>query len=155
WKGWSLAAGYEHQQTFGGYLPDGTPTGGDRRDVVHVGSEYVKPDKLKASATVEVRFDDGNHNQPSAVQPKYEQLVTDDPRGVTPSGTFPDHGGVAPGAPLVIPPGERLQIVGSAAADWKWTEDQTFLARFRIAHTQDVTNEGHPDLPSSVPSSFL
>lgn len=151
-KGWNIAAGYEHQQTFGGYLPDGTPTGENLRDVLHLGTEYVKRDRFKLSATLEFRFDDGLHGQPGSIEPKYQDLVEEDRRGVTPPGTYPDHGGT-PGAPLVIPPGERLQIVATAAADWKWNEDQTFLARFRLAHTENLTNHGR-DLPDGVDTTF-
>jgi hypothetical protein len=158
-RGWNVSAGYEHQQTFGGYLPDGTPTGENRRDVVHLGSEFVRPRKLKLSGTFEVRLEDGFHDQGigHAVDPKYEDLVDQDPRGVTPPNTFPDHGGTAPGAPLVVTPGERVQLIGTAAADWKWTQDQTFLLRFKIAHTEDTTNEdrdGVPPLPAGVPPTF-
>src|SRR5687767_5661276 len=124
-KGWNIAAGFEHQQTFGGHLPDGTPVGGAQRDVLHLGTEFVKPRTFKISAAVEARFDDGFHDSgpfnSNAVLPKFEDLIKQDPRNVTPSGTYPDHGGTAPGSPLVIPPGERVQIVAGAAADWMWT----------------------------------
>jgi hypothetical protein len=152
-RGWNIAAGYEHQQTFGGYLPDGTPTGENIRDVLHLGTEFVKRETLKAAATFELRFDDGMHGQPGSVEPKYEDLIKDDPRGVAPTGTYPDHGGTAPGAPLVMTPGESLQVVTGAAVDWAWTRDQTFLARFRLSHTEDTTNHDR-DLPEGVPSSF-
>jgi hypothetical protein len=138
--GWNVAAGFEHQQTFGGFLPDGTPTGQNQRDVVHVGTEYLKRDTLKASASVEVRFDDGMHGQPTSVPHSFEPLVKSDPRLVAPPGTYPDHGGTAPGAPLILVPGEKLQLVAGAAGDWIWNRDLTFLGRFQLGQTWDITD---------------
>lgn len=152
-KGFSLALGYEHQQTFGGYLPDGTPTGENLRDVLHAAAEYLRGDRLRVTSAVEVRFDDGMHGQPGSVDPRYEGLVREDPRGIA-TGAFPDHGGTAPGAPLVLPPGEKLQVVSATAADWKWSDDLTFLGRFRVSHTEDLTNHGRM-LPDGVVSSFI
>jgi uncharacterized repeat protein (TIGR01451 family) len=132
-RGWNLAGGYEHQQVFNAHLPDGTAIGDGRRDVLHLGTEYLRLDLIKASASVEVRFDDGIGGGAAGVS---DGLVAQDPRPVAPPGTFPDHGGPAPGAPLILPPGKRTQIVAAAGADWKWTGDQTFLVRFRLADTR-------------------
>jgi hypothetical protein len=38
-------------------------------------------------------------------------------------------------------PGTRRQVVAGAAAEWKWTQDQTFLARFRIADSRDTGSD--------------
>jgi hypothetical protein len=158
-RDWTVFAGYEHQQTFAGYLPDGTPTGENLRDVVHVGSEYLRSSVLKASAALELRFDDGVHGQglgpDAAVAPRYEDLLKMDPRPVAPPGTYPEHGGTAPGTPLTLTPGKSLQVVVGAGLDWKWTRDLTFLGRFHLSHTEDTTNQGREELPAGVPSTFL
>ena len=154
-RGWNIAAGFEHQQTFGGALPDGTPTGKSTRDVLHLGSEVLHADSWKASTTLELRFDEGLGG---SIDPRYGDLIKQDPRGVTPPGTFPDHGGTAPGAPLVIPAGRRLQVVATAAGDWKWSEDLTFLGRFRLSHTERLAEDANaisPATSSSTDARFI
>jgi uncharacterized repeat protein (TIGR01451 family) len=144
-RGLSIAGGFEHQQVFGASLPDGTAAGDSTRDVIHLGVEWLRPDKWKASASVEVRYDQGLANGvPSALT---------DPRPSAPPGTFADHGGTAPGAPLTIPGGERLQIVASTGGSWTWSDDLTFLGRFRLAHTEDLTNRDAMNLPGGVSST--
>lgn len=131
-RGLGLTAGFEHQETRGGYLPDGTPTGESRRDVVSVGAEYVRPARFKASAVVEARFDEGVAD----IDPAYGPLVAADARQTSPPGTYPDHGGVAPGTPLAILPGQSRQLVGRAACDVRLAADHTFLLRLNAADTR-------------------
>jgi hypothetical protein len=85
-----------------------------RRDVLRGGAELLGQ-AVKATAQVELRLDDG---------------------GVGPALPVP-----ATGSPLTIAPGTRRQIVAGAAAEWKWTADQTFLARFRIADSHDTGSD--------------
>ncbi len=121
--------GYEHQQTFGGFLPDGTPIGNNLRNVVAGAADYTYADAFKLAAQAEVRFEQGIHDE------VYDALVRDDPRLAADPGGFPDHGGVAPGAPLVLPPGERVQFVLGLGGDWKIAQDLTLFARGRWSRT--------------------
>lgn len=104
-QGLRLAAGYEHQEI-------DVAAAHQKRDVVHGSVELLVPERLKASASIELRLDDADGE------------VTDDE-------------GPVPGAPLVLPPGQRRQIVATAGADWKLTSDHTFLGRFRLGDTRD------------------
>src|SRR5262249_11298829 len=79
--------------------------------VVRAGAELLRA-SVKASATVELRFDDG---------------------GAGPATPLP-----ATGSPLVLPPGSRRQLIAGAAAEGKWTPDQTFLAPLRLGGTTDT-----------------
>jgi len=56
--GFSVGGGYEHQQTFGGALPDGTPIGDQQRDVLSFLYEFLKFDHFKLAGRFELRFDD-------------------------------------------------------------------------------------------------
>jgi hypothetical protein len=56
-RGVRLGLGYEHQQVFGGFTPEGEPVGNNLRDLVHASAEYVRADLLKAGARVELRWD--------------------------------------------------------------------------------------------------
>jgi uncharacterized repeat protein (TIGR01451 family) len=56
--GFSVGGGYEHQQTFGGALPDGTPLGDQQRDVLSFLYEFLKFDRFKLAGRFEMRFDD-------------------------------------------------------------------------------------------------
>jgi len=127
-RGLSIGAGIEHQQIFGGALPDGTPVGNAQRNVLHGSAEYTYRDRLKTSAGVELGFDDG-------LNAGLADLVSRDPRAVGGVDSYPDHGGVAPGAPLVVPPVDRIQVVTGAGAAWKATDNHTILGRLRLAHT--------------------
>ena len=60
WRGLAFAGGYEHQQIFGGHLPDGTPTGDSQRDVVNIGFEVTRFRRLKLSTQAELRYDNGS-----------------------------------------------------------------------------------------------
>ena len=115
--GLRLDAGYQHQASSSAVLPDGRAAGDQQRDVVHGAVEWLRPEELKATASIEVRFD---------------QSTTEIPLSDL------DVGGPLPQVPLVLPPGERSQIVAGAAVDWTWTRDQTFLLRFRLASTRDT-----------------
>ncbi len=127
-RGLRIGAGIEHQQIFGGALPDGTPVGNAQRNVLHGSAEYTFHDRLKTSASVELRFDDG-------LDTGLADLVSRDPRPVGGAGDYPDHGGVAPGAPVALAPVDRIQIVAGAGAGWKATENHTILGRVRLSHT--------------------
>jgi hypothetical protein len=130
-----LNIGYEHQQSFGGFLPDGTPAGKNLRDVIHTGADVLVGDTFRAATQLELRFDDGVRGD------GIESLITDDPRGVG-AGVFPDHGGTAPGSPLVLQPGEQVQVVGGIGADWKWNPDATVFGRLRVSNTSADDDSG-------------
>src|SRR5262249_27554997 len=130
--GLGLTAGCEHQEVRGGHRPDGTPTGESRRDVVSLGAQYVRAARFKASAVVEARFDKGVAD----IDPAYGPLVAADARETSPPGTYPDHGGVAPGAPLAILPGESRQLIGRAACDFRLADGHTLLLRLSAADTR-------------------
>ena len=133
--GFAAAVGFEHQQLFGGFLPDGTPIGDNQRNVAFVGAEYTRKRTVKASIHFELRLDNG-------LDPtQFDNLVDDDPR---PDGTgfYPDHGGTSPGAPLALPSGDTRQLLGTAAIAWKWHLDHTALARVRASTTQADNSGG-------------
>ena len=120
-----LSTGLEHQQVFGGFLPDGTPIGNNQRNVIHAGADYVRPDQLKVRARVELRAD-ANDGSPLALQ---------DGRRTADPGGFADHGAANPGAIAALPVGERWQVVAGLAIDGTLTADHTLFGRLRGSHT--------------------
>lgn len=128
-RGLRVSVGFEHQQVFGGFLPDGTPIGDNQRNVVYGGVDFTRIENLKAAATIELRVDN------AAAIASIDDLIRDDPRSVADPGDFGEHGGVAPGSPLVLAPGERIQIVGGLGANYAINADHTALARFRFGHS--------------------
>ncbi len=124
-----VGLGYEHQQIFGGFLPDGTPVGNNQRNVGYAAAE-LKRKRLRATAHVELRLDNGLKGDALA------NLIASDPRrSVGEVSSFADHGGVGPGAPLILTEGDLLQVVGSLGAAYKANRDHTGLARLRVSHT--------------------
>jgi uncharacterized repeat protein (TIGR01451 family) len=141
WRGISFTGGYEHQQVFGGRLPDGTPTGDSQRDVAHVGFEYIRPRSLKLSTRAELRYDNaagvagivaGTGSQASAANV--------DTRAGLGQGNYGDRI-TLPGSQLLLTPGERWQIVSRTAASWAATRDLTLLARVNFYHTLNRTTD--------------
>ncbi|MCC6998242.1 MAG: DUF11 domain-containing protein [Deltaproteobacteria bacterium] len=124
---------FEHQQTFGSSLPDGTALGDQSRDMLSLGWELKYP-RLKAGGRAEMRLDDG------AGPVVVGTSALEDPRL---SGTYADRSPQV-GAPLVLPDGERLQLLSTNAATFQWSEDLSFLARFNLSRTtlEDAT-EAH------------
>lgn len=119
---------YEHQMTTGGFLPDGTPVGENQRDVVRGGLDLGLGGEVIAGLVAEVRRDRGLRG--SNIE---GELVESDPR-VLGSG-FADHGGVAPGSPLILPAGTATQLVGSAGLTWRAEEGVSLFGRARGAVT--------------------
>jgi uncharacterized repeat protein (TIGR01451 family) len=141
WRGISFTGGYEHQQVFGGRLPDGTPTGDSQRDVAHVGFEYIRPKSLKLSTRAELRYDNaagvagivaGSGSQANAANV--------DSRAGLGRGHYGDRI-TTPGSQLLLTPGERWQIVSRTAASWAATRDLTLLARVNFYHTLNRTTD--------------
>jgi hypothetical protein len=62
-------------------------------------------------------------------------LIARDPRPSATEPGFVDHGGTAPGAPVILSEGDLLQFVGSLGAAYKASRDHTGLARLRMSHT--------------------
>ncbi len=121
-----LGAGYEHQQAFGGFLPDGTAIGDAQRNVGHTSLSYVASKTFRFGAQVELRLDHGDSG--AGVDPG---VLGDDPREGQLPGGFAEHDGVAPGAALVIAPGEQMQLLGGVGAEWRLHDQHTWLARAR------------------------
>jgi hypothetical protein len=141
WRGISFAGGYEHQQVFGGSLPDGTPTGDSQRDVTHVGFEYIRPRTLKLSTRAELRYDNGAGV--AGLGPGTQGQVTAanvDSRAGLGQGYYGDRI-VLPGTQLLLTPGERWQVVTRTAASWAATRDLTLLARVNYYYTYNKTND--------------
>lgn len=126
--GLQVATGYEHQRVLGGFLPDGTPIGSNQRDVAHAGFTLSRPEGLDARVHLEVRRDSGEERG-------VEDIAIRDPRPEAPSGTLADHGGVTPGAPLILTPGEHWQVAGGFALTWKIGQDHTLLSRASAGQT--------------------
>jgi uncharacterized repeat protein (TIGR01451 family) len=139
WRGLSFTGGYEHQQIFGGHLPDGTPTGNAQRDVVHVGVELTRFRKLKLSTHAELRYDNGAGvmglmpGQPSTVV-----APNVDTRPGLGAGSYADRL-VTPGSQLMLSPGERWQIVSRTGISWAATRDITLLGRANLYRTYNRT----------------
>src|SRR6185436_9150359 len=49
--------------------------------------------------------------------------------------------------------GRALQVVATAAGDWKWSEDLTFLGRFRLAHTEQLAEDATATTPATSSST--
>lgn len=117
--------GFEHQQAFGGYLPDGTSIGDAQRNAVHSSMSYRRKN-FRVAAQLELRLDHGDEGR--SVD---EDVLGEDSReGVAPGG-FADHGGVAPGAALVIAPGAGTQWVGGVVGEWRVRDAHSWLGRAR------------------------
>jgi uncharacterized repeat protein (TIGR01451 family) len=115
---------YEHQATTGGFLPDGTPIGENQRDLVRGGVDLRLGDEVVAGAIAEIRRDRGLRGRDID-----GALAESDPRVL--GGGFADHGGVAPGAPLILPAGTATQLAGSAGLTWRAAEGTTLFGRAR------------------------
>jgi hypothetical protein len=143
-RGARVSAGFEHQQVVGGHLPDGTAVGKAQRNVVHGGAEYTLPETLKAAIHLEVRFDSGS---------EVHDLALQDSRPIASPGVFADHGGPVPA--LVLPGGDRQQIVAGAGIDWKWARDHTFLGRFRASQTTTAPGTAPGAAPDGAPANAI
>jgi hypothetical protein len=128
-SGLAVAAGFEHQQIFGGFLPDGSPVGRNQRNVVYGAADLLRYRSVRAGAQLELRIDNGF----SSVG--IPDTISGDRRPTAGLGDFPDHGGTAPGSPLVLPPGDKIQVVGGVGASWKAAPPLTVLGRLRLSHT--------------------
>lgn len=121
-----LGLGFEAQQAFGGHLPDGSAIGNSRRHVLHSSVSLTPTKKVRLAAQVELRWDHGDSG--SRVD---TGVLGDDPRSSVPANTFADHGGVVPGAALLVARGDTLQLVAGVVADWRLDEKHTVFARSR------------------------
>lgn len=123
-KRWDVARGvvmdtaYERSQIFGnGGSADSS------RDVVSVGWQLTRWESFKASSRFEFRYDQGDSSQPQT-DPCLTNGVLDNP------GFCKD---------LAVGGFDKYQVVSLNAIDWKWTESLTFLARYNLAMTQNLT----------------
>ncbi len=133
-----VGMGFEAQQAFGGHLSDGTPIGNSRRHVLHSAFSLQPNQRFRLVAQAELRFDHGDSS--SRVDPR---VLGQDPRaGIL--GTFSNHGGPAPGAALVIAPGEQTQLVAGLAADWIVSPRSTLMARTRGSLSEQDPPGGSP-----------
>lgn len=73
------------------------------RDAAAAGVEYLADPRVKASARLELRYDNAD-----------DRLV-----------------GAQPGV------ADRIQLVALSGAEWKWTDDLAFLAKFHLATTEN------------------
>lgn len=121
-----LGAGFEHQQAFGGYLPDGTSIGDARRNVGHTSITFAPTRTFRIAAQAELRLDHGDSG--SGVD---TGVLGADPREGQLPGGFADHDGVAQGAALIIAPGEQTQLLAGIGAEWRLADKHTWLARAR------------------------
>ncbi|MEM9492297.1 MAG: hypothetical protein AAGC55_24335, partial [Myxococcota bacterium] len=126
--GVAVSAGFEHQQIFAGFLSDGTRVGDGQRDVIHTGLRYGRPGPLSGYARLEVRRD-------SSDLASGDPALVDTRPGEEPDG-FPDHGGVAPGAPVVLPAGEHWQVTGALGAEWRPAGAHSLFARLLASRTR-------------------
>jgi hypothetical protein len=145
WRGISFTGGYEHQQVFGGHLPDGTPVGDSQRDVVHVGVEYIRPRTLKLSTRAELRYDNGSGisgllpSSSSSGGSKASAINVDNRKGLG-RGYYADRI-TTPGSQLLLTAGERWQVVSRTAASWAATDDITLLGRVNFYNTVNRTTD--------------
>ena len=141
WGGISFTGGYEHQQVFGGHLPDGTPTGDSQRDVVHLGAEYIRPRRLKLSTRAELRYDNGSGvtGLSSNAAPGAVTSPNEDPRAGMDRG-YADRT-VTPGSQMMLAPGQRWQALSRTGASWQATRDLTLMGRFNLYHTYNQSEE--------------
>ena len=128
-RGIDVSAGYEHQLAFGGFLPDGTAVGDHQRSVFQASLGLSRFQRLKAGMRVELRLDRGPEDADT------QSLTGADPRSTVPPLTVADHGGVALGAPLLLPPGKRTQLVISSGAAVDAGAGNTLFARLRLSNT--------------------
>lgn len=127
-----LGLGIEHQQAFGGRLPDGTPLGDAKRNLLHSSFDFATASRFRLLGRFELRMDQGGDSDP--------ELLGDDPRPGLPPGGFADHGGVAPGAALLIGPGRTTQWLVGLTADWRLFDDHTWFARGRFSNLKRNTS---------------
>lgn len=59
-RGVQIGLGYEHQQVFGGFSPDGAPVGDQRRDVASARAAITRWRGVVAGARAELRWDEGD-----------------------------------------------------------------------------------------------
>ncbi|MBL4633672.1 MAG: hypothetical protein JKY56_07360 [Kofleriaceae bacterium] len=140
-----LGMGFEAQQAFGGYLPDGTAIGNSRRHVLRSSMSLTPSDRVRMAAQVELRFDRGDAGSRVDLG-----VLGSDPRVGVPASTFSDHGGVVPGAALLVAPGETVQLVAGVVADWRLNQRHTVLARSRSSFSSYEA----PNSPRSIVAHF-
>jgi uncharacterized repeat protein (TIGR01451 family) len=164
-SGISVNGGYEHQQTFGAHLPDGTPIGDQQRDVLSLGYEVLRSDKWRLAGRFEMRFDDmapvagtpcnqpGRGGDPNA-DPRYSPCTQAQgaagalgagATGIT-GGSGPQSGLLAdrtvlPGGPLLLGPGRKIEWFTTQTGEWQWHRDLTFLGRFTLLQVDDRTQD--------------
>lgn len=151
WRGIGFSGGYEHQQVFGGILPDGTPTGDSQRDVVHLGFEFTRLRNLKLSTRAELRYDVNtgipglSYTGVSEVGKKTattgaEQVgANQDVRSGYGSQYYGDRV-ITAGTQMLLTPGERWQIATRTAASWAISKDITLMGRFNYYRTYNNTD---------------
>ena len=127
-EGLGLGLGFEHQQVFGGFLPDGTAIGNNQRDLIRAALDVEKSETFRIGVSVELRADRGTSDDDNVDR----DLLDNDPRDPTGNG-FPDHGGTAPGIPLVLPGGELTQFVGMVGFVWQPQEGVSVVTRARAS----------------------
>lgn len=123
-----LGAGFEHQQAFGGYLPDGTSIGDAQRNVGHTSITYAPSRRFRIAAQAELRLDNGDSG--SGVD---AGVLGADPREGQLPGGFADHDGIAQGAALIIAPGKQTQLLTGIGAEWHLADKHTWLGRARTS----------------------
>ncbi len=138
-----IGFGFEHQQAFGGYLPDGTSIGNAQRNVLHASYTVRHRDRLRITGRLELRLDNGDSG--GNVDPA---VLGSDPRPGQKFGAFSDRGGALVGAALVIAPGKQNQVLAGMAAEWKLDESHTWLGRVRssLSTRKDLGQEDYTTL---------
>jgi uncharacterized repeat protein (TIGR01451 family) len=151
WRGIGFSGGYEHQQVFGGILPDGTPTGDSQRDVVHLGFEFTRLKNLKLSTRAEMRYD-VNTGIPGLSYTGLSEVSKKSPTsGAQQVGANQDvrqgYGNqyygervATAGTQMLLTPGERWQISTRTAASWAVSKDVTLMGRFNYYRTFNNTD---------------
>lgn len=123
-----LGMGFEHQQAFGGYLPDGSAIGDAQRNVLHGSYTVTHRDTFRLTGHLELRLDHGDSGEDVD-----SDVLGADPRPDQRFGSFSDHGGPLVGAALVIPPGEQVQVLAGMGAEWQIDAAHTWLGRARTS----------------------
>jgi hypothetical protein len=142
WRGLAFAGGYEHQQIFGGHLPDGTPTGNSQRDVFNVGFEVTRFRRLNLSTQAELRYDNGSGVlglSPTATSTTVLSPGVDTRPGFG-EGYYADRL-ITPGSQLMLGPAERWQVMTRGAASWAVSRDITLLGRVSFLRTYNRSDQ--------------
>jgi hypothetical protein len=116
--GLSLDTAYERTQIFGRY-----GQGDSSRDVVSIGWQLTRYDWIKVGSRFEFRYDQGSKDA-SQVSPCLSNGIQDNPQFCKDL----NKGGF-----------DKYQVVSLNNVDWKLTRDLTFLVRYNLALTYNMT----------------